>query len=120
MLMDGIEEVEVPQRFRPVLDSIVARIAQGDYDGVWQEYYPYAATSVGDLGRWVRDYPSRIVPLPAPAWDDMRCIHFEGTQEWEAYIDLWSEAGKTNLTLLVDLSDTDGELEVGVRDLRPM
>jgi len=59
----------VPERFRPALEAIVRRLADGDYQGVARDHSPYLGQDGFDLGMWARDYPDSFVPLPAEAWE---------------------------------------------------
>ncbi|WP_212829861.1 hypothetical protein [Catellatospora sp. TT07R-123] len=119
-MSDDLRGFRVPERFRPLLEDIVRRIAVGDYEGVSRDFSPYAGDPRHDLGLWARQYPARLVPLPAAAWEEIECMHFEERSEWEVWVDLWSDCGRTDLTLLVDVIDHGGEIDVRVRDLRVM
>ena len=58
----------VPDRFKPMITAIVARVAQGDFNGLTRDFARHADDDRHDLGMWVRDYPATVVPLPEEAW----------------------------------------------------
>ena len=92
----------VPETFRPDVEAIVARLAAGDFEGVWTDHL---ALGTGDLGAWIRDYPATLTSLPDEAWQLSDAIPLENDPgSWAATVPLWTEQeGRSDLTLTATL-----------------
>jgi hypothetical protein len=114
----GVTDDRVPDRFRPVLEDIVRRLAAGDYDGVARDHSPYVDQEGFDLGMWARDYPDPFVPLPPEAWDVASAGPVDDQEGvWWVDEDLWSSEGRTDMTLSATVRDTSTGPKVEIRDL---
>ena len=110
----------VPQRFRPVIEDVVCRVAAGDYAGLKRDgidSYPD-----GDLSLWIREYGdggATLVPLPDEAWDSAQASpadHEPGT--WFVVVDLWTlEEGRSDLSLEATVREAGDRIDLTIDDL---
>ncbi|MEV4134205.1 hypothetical protein AB0J72_18790 [Dactylosporangium sp. NPDC049742] len=111
-----LDELPVPDRFRPALTAIVDRLVAGDYAGVARDHSPYRDDPDHDLGLWAREYPATFVPLPPAAWEHATALQLDAG--WAVDVSLWSrEEGLSDMTLSTFIREHDGEIQVDVTDL---
>jgi hypothetical protein len=103
----------VPVRFRDALSAIVAHVAEGDFAALIREGSSPAGT---DLGRWVRQHPAHVIPLPPEAWQIARCgrvTNQPGT--WWVEVPLWTaEEGRSDLSLEATIAEDDGRFMIQI------
>jgi len=118
--VDDDEGIHVPERFRPALAAVVARLAAGDYEGLKRDGidpYPDA-----DLSYWIRDYGpagATIVPLPEEAWASADAFETVMPGEWAVVVDLWTrEEGRSDLSMEATVTELpDGGVSVVVNNI---
>jgi hypothetical protein len=98
----------VPERFRPVIATVVARLADGDYEGIRRDGFVRDSDDKSDFAMYVREYPAALVPLPQEAWlpDLAFAQPLDDGSGWYFLVDLWTrEEGRSDLTLEGTLHD---------------
>jgi hypothetical protein len=98
----------VPPRFRPVIASVVSRLASGDFDGIRRDGFLRYDVPDNDFAMYVREYPATLVPLPDQAWEHADVVPLDDGSGWAVTVDLWSrEEGRSDLSLEGTLHDTE-------------
>lgn len=99
----------VPERWRPILGSLVHRLVIADYAGLAADGLVAATSDPTDtsIGRWIEDYPAHLVDLPSEAWDYSTYGQWEGAPEssW-VIVPLWTaEEGRSDLSMEATIWD---------------
>ena len=105
-------EVPVEERFRPLIESVAARLASGDLEGLVRAGQ-LASHAVAPIQTVVEQSGTRLIPLPGAWWHDERAVMFPvgDPDNGCALLPLWTrEIGRGPLWLEVDLSSSAGEL----------
>ena len=92
----------VPERWRPVLDEVVHRLAIGDYAGLVADGLVSFTDDPADtsIGRWIEEYPAKLVDLPAEAWDySEHGASVDAQGSWWVIVDLWTGEGRSDLSM---------------------
>ncbi len=92
----------MPERFRPLIAAVVARLADADYDGIRRDGLLGCDLPDNDFAMYVREYPATLVPLPEEAWSvDLSFVQpLDDGSGWYFLVDLWTrEEGRSDLTL---------------------
>jgi hypothetical protein len=114
----------VPDRWRPVLASIVHRLVLGDYAGMAADGLISYSNDPTDasIGRWIKEYPAHLVDLPADAWaysEHGPDINVPGS--WWVIVDLWTaEEGHSDLSMEATVWDDGVDVVVKVRNVHVM
>jgi hypothetical protein len=101
--------------WRPRFESIVAKLAAGDVEGVAQLRSVEVEVAVlAQMRAYLADYGEALVPLPPAAWDTSVAQWMDGY--WDVVIDLWTEeAGASDLVLAARVvSGEDGSVSLRV------
>lgn len=109
----------VPSRFRPVIEVVVWRMADGDWDGLVQDGYAPRNNSGAELSYWVQQYPGRLVPLPPEAWDesDHGRVEIEDGRWW-VVVPLWTQGeGRSDLSLEATIRERPGQISVEIDNI---
>jgi hypothetical protein len=85
------ERDELPAPARPRIEEIVRRLAAGDIDGLRSEGVNGLD---GDPLLWIREYPAKLVPLPADVWVHPETVTFayDDRSGWAVVLPLWTTA----------------------------
>ena len=106
----------VPPRFRPILEEIVRRMSADDWEGLVADGLASHDVTGEELSHWVHEYPARLVPLPAEAWEHSEFGRVEVEPDtWWAVVPLWTkEEGKSDLSLEATLHERAGRVSVEI------
>lgn len=114
----------VPERWRPVLGSIVHRLVIGDYAGLAADGLVSHTSDPTDtsIGRWIEDYPAHLVELPAEAWDFSEHGERVGAPgSWWVIVDLWTaEEGRSDLSMEATVWDDGSSVAAKVDNVHVM
>lgn len=114
----------VPERWRPVLGSIVHRLVIGDYAGLAADGLVSYTSDPTDtsIGRWIEDYPARLVDLPEEAWaysEHAAWVNAPGS--WWVIVDLWTaEEGRSDLSMEATVWDDGSSVVAKVDNVHVM
>lgn len=117
-------ENPVPERWRPALGEIVHRLALGDYAGLVADGLVSHTDNPIDtsIGRWIEDYPARLVDLPAEAWaysEHGPWVNVPGS--WWVIVDLWTaEEGRSDLSMEATVWDDGTSIVAKVDNVHVM
>src|SRR2546430_679843 len=109
----------VPPRFRPVIEDVVRRMAEGDWDGLVRDGTAPRVKTGEELAYWVRQEGTRLVPLPSEAWDasEHGRIGVE-LQTWWVVVPLWTEKeGRSDLSLEATIRERSDRLSIEIDDI---
>jgi hypothetical protein len=114
----------VPERWQPVLGSIIHRLVIGDYAGLAADGLVSYTSDPTDtrIGRWIEDYPAHLVDLPAEAWAYSEHGPRVGVpQSWWVIVDLWTaEEGRGDLSMEATVWDDGSSVVAKVDNVHVM
>src|SRR5213594_1796061 len=91
----------VPPRFRPVIEEVVRRMAEGAWDGLVRDGTAPRVKTGEELRYRVGQQGSRLVPLPSEAWNASEHGRIEVEPEtWWVVVPLWTDdEGRSDVRL---------------------
>lgn len=114
----------VPERWRPLLADIVHRLVVGDYAGLAADGLVSYTDDPSDatIGRWIEDYPAKLVELPPEAWRYSEYGRRIGApQSWWVIVDLWTaEEGRSDLSMEATIWDDGTSVTAKVDNVHVM
>lgn len=117
-------ESPVPERWRPVLSSIIHRLVIGDYAGLAADGLVSYTDDPTDtsIGRWIEEYPATLVDLPPEAWTYSEHAPWVGqAQSWWVIVDLWTaEEGRSDLSMEATVWDDGTSIVAQVDNVHVM
>jgi hypothetical protein len=121
---DRRSDSPVPKRWRTLLESIVHRLVIGDYAGLAADGLVSYTNDPTDesIGRWIEDYPAKLVDLPAEAWAYSAHAPWAGAaQSWWVIVPLWTaEEGHSDLSMEATIWDDGFEIVAKIDNVHVM
>lgn len=114
----------VPERWRPALGAIVHRLVIGDYAGLAAGGLVSYTDDPTDtsIGRWIEDYPAKLVDLPAEGWaysEHAPWVNVPGS--WWVIVPLWTaEEGRSDLSMEATVWDDGSSVAAKVDNVHVM
>lgn len=107
-----------------MLGSIVHRLVIGDYASLAADGLVSSTTDPTDssIGRWIEDYPARLVDPPAEAWAFSEHGPRTGVpHSWWVIVDLWTaEEGRSDLSMEATVWDDGASVVVKIDNVHVM
>ena len=105
-------------KYQAIINELVSDLAQGKFDLIAKSNRN-GRVNMHDVTRVIEEYGCTLIPLPEHGYDIIQLYPVRDKSETDMYIPLWTkEEGRSDLTLSVTVSERDGELEIGIDDLR--
>ncbi len=114
----------MPERWRPVLNSIIDRLVVRDYAGLSRDGFLGFSSDPSDtsIGHWIEEYPATLVKLPGEAWQ--YSSHGPLASQpgfWWVTVDLWTaEEGRSDLTMEATVRDDGTTITIQVDNVHVM
>ncbi len=97
--------------WRPTLREVVKSFARGDFTlaaGI-RSVAPVRPRSATQIGSYLEEYGKKLTELPDETWETS-VAQWVGPTHWEIDVDLWTEAGKSDLILAGRVFEDGGDL----------
>jgi hypothetical protein len=103
--------------FKSIISEIIYNISVNDYDAI-KANEQNGRVDINDLKRVIVEYDCAIIPLPDQAFSKAEVYPIDNNR-LDVYIPLWTkEEGRSDLTLFLSCSVTNGIRKVEINDLR--